>query len=60
MGANMTDSQTYLTRHNGKWHIIAHNTAKGAAGAAWVSLGGCPCQLTATRIWLGCLAVDKR
>jgi hypothetical protein len=56
----MTDSQTYLTRHNGKWHIIAHNTAKGAAGAAWVSLGGCPCQLTATRIWLGCLAVDKR
>jgi hypothetical protein len=60
MGANMTDPKTRLTRHNGKWHILARNTANGVTGAAWMSLGGCDCQLTAVRVWLACLKVDKR
>ena len=56
----MTDPKTRLTRYNGKWHILARNTANGVTGAAWMSLGGCNCQLTAVRVWLACLKVDKR
>lgn len=60
MGAGMTDPHTRLTRHNGKWHVMARKGADGAAEARWLSLGGCPCQIIAVRIWLACLTVDKR
>jgi len=60
MGPHMTDPHTRLTRRNGKWHIMARKGAEGAAEAAWVSLGGCPCQVTAIRVWLACMAMDKR
>ena len=60
MGANMTDPHTRLTRRNGKWHIMARKGAEGGAEAVWVSLGGCPGQYTAVRVWLACLTVDKR
>lgn len=56
----MTDPNTRLTRRNGKWHIMARRTAQGVAEGAWVSLGGCTCHLTAIRVWLACLTVDKR
>jgi len=56
----MTDPRTHLTRRNGKWHIMARKGAEGAAEAAWVSLDGCPCQVTAIRVWLACLTTDKR
>ncbi len=56
----MTDLHTHLTRHNGKWHIMARKGAEGAAEAAWVSVGGCSSQLTAVRVWLACITVDKR
>ena len=56
----MTDPHTRLTRRNGKWQIMARKGAEGAAGAVWVSLGGCPSQVTAIRVWLACLTTDKR
>ncbi|MFD0860416.1 hypothetical protein [Roseovarius aquimarinus] len=56
----MIDWQTRLTRHNGKWHIMACNGAEGAAQAVWTSLGGCPSQATAIRVWLACLGLGKR
>jgi hypothetical protein len=56
----MTDPHTRLTRHNGKWHVMARKGTEGAAEARWLSLGGCPCQIIAVRVWLACLTVDKR
>lgn len=56
----MTDQNTRLIRHKGKWHIMARKGAEGAAEGAWLSLGGCPCQITAVRVWLACLNADKR
>ncbi len=56
----MTDLHTRLARHNGKWHIMARNGAEGAAEAVWVSIGDCTCHLTAVRVWLACLTMDKR
>lgn len=56
----MTDPQIRLTRHQGKWHVMACKGAEGAAGAVWLSLGGCPCQMTAMRVWLACLTIGRR
>ena len=56
----MTEPRTRLTRHNGNWHIMVRKGAEGAAKAVWVSLGGCPCQATAMRVWLACQAMEKR
>lgn len=56
----MIDPHTRLTRHNGKWHIMARMGATGAAEVAWVSLGGCTCQLTIIRVWLACQRQGKR
>lgn len=47
-------------RHNGKWRVMARMTANGALSVTWTSLGGCDCQLTAVRVWLVSLTVDKR
>ncbi|MDF1669203.1 MAG: hypothetical protein P1U83_06285 [Roseovarius sp.] len=55
----MTEPKHRLTRHNGKWHIMARKGAEGAAGAVWLSVGGCPCQITAMRVFLACLRQDK-
>ncbi|WP_287013348.1 hypothetical protein [Actibacterium sp.] len=52
----MTDPQTHLTRRNGKWQLIARN----GAGAGDLSLGYCPSQYIAVRVWLACLAQGKR
>jgi len=60
MGASMTDPHTRLTRHKGKWQVMACKGAEGAAGAVWVTLGGCSSQYTAVRVWLACLAQGKR
>lgn len=56
----MTEPHARLTRHKGKWHVLARKGADGAAEAAWVTLGGCACQYTAVRVWLACLAQGKR
>ncbi|UWR32506.1 hypothetical protein K3759_11110 [Sulfitobacter sp. W027] len=56
----MTDPHTRITKDKGKWHVMARRTAQGAAEGVWVSLGGCACQMTAVRLWLACLTVDKR
>ncbi|WP_324752107.1 hypothetical protein [Roseovarius sp. Pro17] len=56
----MTNPQTRLTRHNGKWHVMARMGAEGAVEAVWVSLGGCSCQMTAIRVWLACQMMGKR
>jgi hypothetical protein len=56
----MADLKTRLTHRNGKWQIMVRKGANGVAGMTWVSLGGCPCQLTAMRVWLACHATDKR
>jgi hypothetical protein len=60
MEASMADPQTRLIHHSGKWHIIARKGVDATAGAAWVSLGGCTCQLTAVRVWLACQGQGKR
>lgn len=60
MVANMTDPTTRIARHNGKWHIMARKGVDGVAEVAWVSLGSCPCQPTAVRVWLACQAMDNR
>lgn len=60
MGASMTDLETRLTRHKGKWHIFARKTTHGTAQAVWTDLGGCTCPIIAVRVWSGCLGQDKR
>ncbi|GGE20560.1 hypothetical protein GCM10011360_06530 [Primorskyibacter flagellatus] len=59
MGAAMTDPLARLDRINGKWQVFTRKGADGAAQAAWLSLGGCPDQYTAVRVWLACLAQGK-
>ncbi len=49
-----------LEQHRGKWHVLALTSAETAAEAAWVSLGGCGSQVTATRVWLACLGRGTR
>ncbi|WP_188476219.1 hypothetical protein [Primorskyibacter flagellatus] len=55
----MTDPLARLDRINGKWQVFTRKGADGAAQAAWLSLGGCPDQYTAVRVWLACLAQGK-
>lgn len=49
-----------LTRLAGKWHIMARKGAGAATEAAWVSLGGCPDQIVAVRVWLALMARGGR
>jgi hypothetical protein len=56
----MNDRHSRLTRHKGKWQILARKGVEVTAGAAWVSLCGCSCQLTAIRVWLACQGQGKR
>ncbi len=42
------------------WHIMARKGAGAATEAAWVSLGGCPCQITAMRVYLALKAREGR
>ena len=56
----MTDPHTRLTRHNGKWHIMARKAAHGAAQAVWIDVGGVGCPVVAVRVWLACQWQDRR
>ncbi len=49
-----------LTRHAGKWHILARKGAGAATEAAWVSVGGCPDQIVAVRVWLALMVSEGR
>ncbi|WP_157770150.1 hypothetical protein [Ruegeria marisrubri] len=47
--------------HNGQsWQIMARKGAGAATEAAWVSLGGCPDQIVAVRVWLALVAREGR
>ena len=41
-------------------HIMARKGAGAATDAAWVSLGGCPSQIVAVRVYLACMARGGR
>ncbi len=42
----------------GRWHVVKHMAA-GATAGAWVSLGGCPEQQVAVRLWLSLIGKDR-
>lgn len=41
-----------LSPKGGTWHVMARKGAGTATEAAWLSLGGCPSQIVATRVYL--------
>lgn len=43
-----------------RWHVMARKGAGAATEAAWVSLGGCPSQIVATRVYLALKARGGR
>jgi len=49
-----------LGRKASHWHIMARKGAGAATDAAWVSLGGCPSQITAVRVYLALMARGGR
>ncbi|WP_425081190.1 hypothetical protein [Ruegeria arenilitoris] len=55
----MTD-QFKLTRNGKTWQIMARKGAGTATDAAWMSLGGCPDQVVAVRVWLALMARKGR
>lgn len=48
--------QFKLTRKDRRWHLMARNGEGFAKDTTWVSLGGCPDQIVAVRVWLSLLA----
>ena len=52
--------QFKLTRNGRTWKIMARKGAGAATEAAWISLGGCPDQVVAVRVWLALLAQKGR
>jgi hypothetical protein len=55
----MTD-QIKLTRNGKTWQIMARKGAGAATEATWISLGGCPDQVVAVRVWLALLTQKGR
>ena len=49
-----------LSRKASQWHIMARKGAGAASEAAWVSLGGCPSQIVAVRVYLALIARKAR
>lgn len=49
-----------LARLGRNWHVMARKGAGAATDAAWVSLGGCPNQMVAVRLWLALVAAKGR
>ncbi|WP_160168847.1 hypothetical protein [Sulfitobacter mediterraneus] len=41
-----------LANQGKTWHIMARKGAGAATEALWLSLGGCPDQIVATRVFL--------
>ncbi len=52
--------QFKLTRQGKTWQIMARKGAGAATEAAWISLGGCPDQVVAVRVWLALVALKGR
>jgi hypothetical protein len=49
-----------LSRTASQWHIMACKGTGAATEAAWVSLGGCPSQIVAVRVYLALMARKVR
>ncbi|GIT85018.1 hypothetical protein [Roseobacter sp. OBYS 0001] len=49
-----------LSKAANRWHIMARKGAGAATDAAWVSLGGCPSQIVAVRVYLALKARGGR
>ena len=45
-----------LTRQAGQWQVMVRKGAGAATEAAWVTVGGCPSQIVAVRLWLALMA----
>ena len=56
----MRNADARLERRHDRWHVTVRKGAEGAAGAVWVSLGGCPSQIVAMRLWMAVRPQDKR
>jgi hypothetical protein len=41
-----------LAKCAGRWHVMTRKGAGAATEAAWISLGGCPSQIVAVRVYL--------
>ena len=52
--------RTKLAKKNGQWQVMARKGAGAATDAAWVSIGGCPSQIIAVRLWLAVMARGGR
>jgi len=42
------------------WHVFVRKSAGTALDAAWVSLGGCPSQIVAMRVYMALNAREGR
>lgn len=49
-----------LTHKAKQWHVMARKGAGAATEAAWASLGGCPSQIVAMRVYLALKARGGR
>ncbi len=49
-----------LTPMGKTWHIMARTGAGAATEAAWATLGGCPSQIVAMRVYLALIARGGR
>ncbi|SFD44829.1 hypothetical protein SAMN04488523_1014 [Sulfitobacter brevis] len=49
-----------ITPKGQAWHIMARKGAGTATDAAWISLGGCPSQIIAVRVYLALTARGGR
>ncbi len=49
-----------LAKQANRWHVMTRKGAGAATEAAWVSLGGCPSQIVAVRVYLALKARSGR
>ena len=54
------DDRYKLSHKANQWHVMARKGAGAATEAAWVSLGGCPNQIIAVRVYLALLTRGGR
>lgn len=54
-------ADAYKLSHKARhWHVMARKGAGAATEAAWVSLGGCPSQIIAVRVYLALMSRGGR
>ncbi|WP_299872676.1 hypothetical protein [uncultured Sulfitobacter sp.] len=54
------DKRYMLATKDGSWVVMARKGAGAATDAAWVTLGGCPSQMVALRLYMALMARGGR